>query len=191
VHPPDLPPTVWPCGLRLSGVRPAHILSLRTVAILRKLIQAQWSARGRELSGTIEGRIALLMNGALLPCANANVYLLLKPLDMDGVKQKAVQEGEFNPLLAHMALEYVITSAHTQSRAAYARVKTNAKGQFVFPDLPGDRWYYVTAQALTGPMLASWQLAVYLYPKERVQVFLTNANAVLPIHTKSETEIQQ
>jgi len=41
----------------------------------------------------------------------------------------------------------------------------------------------VMAQAL-GNVMVSWQTAVYLYPKERVQVVLTNTNASLPIYTE-------
>lgn len=83
-----------------------------------------------------------------------------------------------------MFVEYVIASPETQSKLAYSKTKTNAKGEFVFPNLPADRWYYVTAQALTGQVLVSWQLGVFLYPKERIQVFLNNGNAVLPIYAK-------
>jgi hypothetical protein len=86
-----------------------------------------------------------------------------------------------------MLVEYVISSAETQAKLAYTRTKTNAKGTFAFPNLPADRWYYVTAQALTGPVLVSWQIPIYLYPKERVQVFLNNANAILPSHVKQGT----
>ncbi len=93
----------------------------------------------------------------------------------------------YNPLLAHMYVEYVISNPETQSKLAYAKTRTTPNGTFVFPNLPADRWYYVTAQALTGPVLVSWQLGVYLYPKERVQVFLNNANAALPIYTKPDT----
>jgi len=112
------------------------------------------------------------------------VYLLLQPIDFDAIKQKALKDGVFNPMLAHMVVEYVIASPETQSKLAYAKARTDAKGQFLFPNLPGDRWYYVTAQALTGQVLVSWQIGVYVYPKERVQVFLHNANAALPIYTK-------
>ncbi len=109
----------------------------------------------------------------------------MKPIDIDAIKKKAAQkDGVFNPLLAHMFVEYVITSHETQSKLSYAKTKTNAKGEFFFPNLPGDRWYYVTAQALTGQVLVSWQVGVFLYPKERIQVFLNNANAVLPIYAK-------
>ncbi len=129
-----------------------------------------------------------MSDGKIIPCASANVYLLLKPIDIDMIKKKAAQkDGVYNSLLAHMYVEYVISNPETQSKLAYARTKTNGKGQFVFPNLPADRWYYVTAQALTGHVLVSWQLGVYLYPRERVQVFLNNANAALPIYTKNET----
>lgn len=131
------------------------------------------------------------MNGGVVPCASASVHLLLKPLDFDGIKQRASQKGDFNPLLAHMVLEYVIANSDTQSRIAYAKTKTDGRGQFAFSNLPADRWYYVTAQALTGPVLASWQLGVYLYPKERVQVLLTNTNAVLPIYTKAKAALDR
>lgn len=107
---------------------------------------------------------------------------------MDTIKKKAAEkDGVYNPLLAHMYVEYVISNPETQSKLAYAKTRTNPNGTFVFPNLPADRWYYVTAQALTGPVLVSWQLGVYLYPKERVQVFLNNANAALPIYTQPDT----
>lgn len=95
-----------------------------------------------------------------------------------------MKDGVFNTRLAHIAVGYVIANSETQSKLAYAKTKTNAKGQFVFPNLPGDRWYYVTAQALTEQALVSWQIGVYVYPKERVQVFLHNANAALPIYQR-------
>ncbi len=113
------------------------------------------------------------------------MYLLVKPLDMDEVRQKAARDGVFNPLLAHMFVEYVVSSPEVQRRLAYARTTTDARGRFVFSNLPGDRWYYVVAQALTGKALASWQVAVYLYPRERVQIFLHNANAALPVYVPS------
>jgi len=115
---------------------------------------------------------------------NAYVFLLLQPIDFDAIKQKALKDGVFDTLAAHMMVQYVVASPETQSKLAYAKTKTNAKGQFLFPNLPGDRWYYVTAQALTGQVLVSWQIGVYVYPKERVQVFLHNTNAALPIYTK-------
>lgn len=150
--------------------------------ILRKLLQAQRAASAADLNGTIEGRIGLVTgSGTILPCANAPVYLLVKPLDLEDVKQKAVRDGVFNPLLAHMFVEYVVGSPEIQNRLAYARTRTDTRGRFTFANLPGDRWYYVVAQALTGQALASWQVAVYLYPRERVQIFLHNANAALPV----------
>jgi hypothetical protein len=109
------------------------------------------------------------------------VFLLVKPIDIEEVKRRAARDGVFNPLLAHMFVEYVVCSPQTQNRLAYARTRTDARGRFVFSNLPGDRWYYVVAQALTGTALASWQVAVYLYPRERVQIFLHNANAALPV----------
>ncbi len=126
-------------------------------------------------------------NGKVIPCASANVYLLLKPIDIDAIKKKAAQkDGVFNPMLAHMYVEYVIAAPETQSKLAYARTRTNAKGLFVFRNLPGERWYYVTAQALTGPVLVSWQIGVYVHPKGRIQVFLHNANAALPMYVKQD-----
>ena len=145
----------------------------RGCAIFRKLIQAQQAASATDLNGTIEGRIGLVgADGKAIPCASASVYLLLQPIDIDAIKQKAVKDG------------YVIASHETQSKLAYAKTKTNAKGQFLFSNLPGDRWYYVTVQALTEQELVSWQIGVYVYPKERVQVFLHNANAALPIYKR-------
>jgi hypothetical protein len=88
-----------------------------------------------------------------------------------------------------MYVEYVIASPEMQDKLSYAKTKTNAKGQFVFPNLPGGRWYYVTAQALTGPVLVSWQVAVYLNPKDRIQVFLHNANAALPMYVKQDNAV--
>ncbi|HTE03421.1 MAG TPA: hypothetical protein VK739_04710 [bacterium] len=157
----------------------------RGCAIFRKLIQAQQAASATDLNGTIEGRIGLVgADGKTIPCAGASVYLLLQPIDIDAIKQKAVKDGAFNPRMAHIAVGYVIASHETQSKLAYAKTKTNAKGQFLFSNLPGDRWYYVTAQALTEQELVSWQIGVFVYPKERVQVFLHNANAALPIYKR-------
>jgi len=157
----------------------------RGCAIFRKLIQAQQAASATDLNGTIEGRIGLVgADGKTIPCAGASVYLLLQPIDIDAIKQKAVKDGAFNPRMAHIAVGYVIASHETQSKLAYAKTKTNAKGQFLFSNLPGDRWYYVTVQALTEQELVSWQIGVYVYPKERVQVFLHNANAALPIYKR-------
>ncbi len=47
----------------------------------------------------------------------------------------------------------------------------------------------MTAQALTGPVLVSWQVAVYLNPKDRIQVFLHNANAALPMYVKQDNAV--
>jgi hypothetical protein len=159
--------------------------------IFRKLIQAQAAANAADLNGKIEGRLGIATDdGKLIPCAGARVCLLLKPIDFDMIKKKAAEkDGVFNPLLAHMYVEYVIASPETQSKLAYAKAKTNAKGQFVFSNLPAGRWYYVTAQALTGSVLVSWQVAVYLHPKERIQVFLHNANAALPMYVKQDTAV--
>lgn len=157
----------------------------RGCEIFRKLIQTQQVASATDLNGTIEGRVGLVTGeGKIIPCADAAVYLLLQPIDFDAIKQKAIKDGVFQPRLAHIAVGYVIASHQTQSKLAYAKTKTNGKGQFVFPNLPGDRWYYVTAQALTEQALVSWQIGVYVYPKERVQVFLHNANAALPIYKR-------
>ncbi len=194
ITPSVVPPTSGSAAPRWGGSEDAaHPLRRvfqtryhRGRAIFRKLIQAQHVASATDLNGTIEGRIGLVTgNGKIIPCTGANVYLLLKPLDIDAIKKKAAQkDGVYNPLVAHMVVEYLITNPETQRKLAYTKTKTNGKGQFVFPNLPGDRWYYVTAQALTGQVLVSWQIGVYLYPKERVQVFLHNANAALPIYTK-------
>src|SRR3989442_1670887 len=132
--------------------------------------QAQHVASATDLNGTIEGRIGLVTgDGKTIACVNAYVFLLLQPIDFDAIKQKALKDGVFDTLAAHMMVQYVVASPETQSKLAYAKTKTNAKGQFLFPNLPGDRWYYVTAQALTGQWLVSWQIADYVYPKERVQ----------------------
>ena len=82
-----------------------------------------------------------------------------------------------------MYIEYVLVNPETQAKNAYAQVRTDARGRFEFRNLPGDRWYYVMAQAL-GNVMVSWQTAVYLYPKERVQIVLTSTNASLPIYTE-------
>ena len=156
--------------------------------ILRKLLQAQRAASAADLNGTIEGRIGLVAgSGDIIPCARVPVYLLVKPIDIGDVRQKAVRDGVFNPLLAHMVVEYVVGSPDVQNRLVYARARTDVRGRFVFSNLPGDRWYYVVAQALTGKVLASWQVAVYLYPRERVQIFLHNANAALPVYVPTDT----
>jgi hypothetical protein len=150
------------------------------------MLQEQRSVTAAELNGTIEGRLGVATgDGEVIPCVGANVHLLLKPIDFDAIKRKAAQkDGAFNPMLAHMYVEYVIASPETQSKLAYARTHTNGKGLFVFRNLPGERWYYVTAQALTGSFLVSWQIGVYLHSKGRVQVFLHNANAALPMYVK-------
>lgn len=159
--------------------------------IFRKLIQAQVAANAADLNGKIEGRLGIATDdGKLVPCTGASVHLLLKPIDFDTIKKKAAEkDGTYNPLLAHMYVEYVIASPEMQAKLSYAKTKTNAKGQFVFPNLPGGRWYYVTAQALTGPVLVSWQVAVYLNPKDRIQVFLHNANAALPMYVKQDNAV--
>ena len=159
--------------------------------IFRKLIQAQVAANAADLNGKIEGRLGIATDdGKLVPCTGASVHLLLKPIDFDAIKKKAAEkDGTYNPLLAHMYVEYVIASPEMQTKLSYAKTKTNAKGQFVFPNLPGGRWYCVTAQALTGPVLVSWQVAVYLNPKDRIQVFLHNANAALPMYVKQDNAV--
>lgn len=174
------PPTHWGLHSAIEG-RP----------IFRKLIRAQVAANAADLNGKIEGRLGIATDeGKVVPCTGASVHLLLKPIDFDAIKKKAAEkDGVFNPLLAHMYVEYVIASPEMQTKLSYAKTKTNAKGQFVFSNLPGERWYYVTAQALTGPVMVSWQVAVYLYPKERIQVFLHNANAALPMYVKHENAV--
>lgn len=121
--------------------------------------------------------------GQVVPCADARVCLLLRPIDLDQIKQQASKNGSFNPRLAHMFVEYVMVSPETQAKNAYAQLRTDSRGRFAFRNLPGDRWYYLLAQAL-GNMMVSWQTAVYLYPQERVQVVLSSANASLPIFTE-------
>lgn len=67
-------------------------------------------------------------DGKIIPCAQANVYLLLKPLDIDGIKKQAAQkDGIFNAQLAHMVIEYIIASPETQRKLAYTKTKTDAK----------------------------------------------------------------
>src|SRR2546425_8768193 len=56
----------------------------------------------------------------------------------------------------------VIANPETQSKLAYAKTRTNAKGQFLFPNLPGDRWYYVTAQARSEEHTSELQSLAYL-----------------------------
>lgn len=121
--------------------------------------------------------------GEVVPCADARVYLLVRPIDLDRIKQQASKNGSYNARMAHMYVEYVMVSPETQAKNAYAQMRTDARGRFAFRNLPGDRWYYVMAQAL-GSVMVSWQAAVYLYPQERVQVVLTNANASLPIYAE-------
>src|SRR5438034_10971133 len=92
----------------------------RGCAIFRKLIQAQQAASATDLNGTIEGRIGLVgADGKTIPCAGASVYLLLQPIDIDAIKQKAVTHAAFNPPMAHIAVGYVIASHETQSKLAY------------------------------------------------------------------------
>ena len=122
----------------------------------------------------------------MIPCGGARVYLLLRPLDVDSVKRKVIEKhGHYVPHLAHMYFDMVMTSPDTVQRLSYARTKTEEDGSFVFKDLPPDRWYYVTAQALTEQVMVSWQMGVYIREGERVQVILTNTNAALPIYLPS------
>lgn len=121
--------------------------------------------------------------GQVVPCADARVCLLLRPIDMDRIKHQATKDGSYNARLAHMFVEYVMVSPETQAKNAYAQQRTDGRGRFAFRNLPGDRWYYLLAQAL-GTVMVSWQTAVYLYPQERVQVVLSTANATLPIYTE-------
>lgn len=135
-------------------------------------------------NGTIEGQIGLLTGGSgVVPCAGARVYLLLRPVDVDSVKRRVIEKnGTFSPHLAHMYLDMVISSPETQDKLSYAKTRTDGKGNFLFSNLPPDRWYYVTAQALTEHVMVSWQVGVYLRQGERVQIVLTNTNAALPIY---------
>lgn len=124
--------------------------------------------------------------GETAPCIGAFVHLLLRPIDLHVVRKKATDDaGVLNPRLAHLYIDYVVSSPATQRKLAYANTRTDDQGVFAFPNLPPDRWYYIIAQALTGQVMISWQLAVHLHEGERVQVFLTNANATLPIYTDS------
>jgi hypothetical protein len=142
------------------------------------------------LNGTIEGYVGLLRGrGEVVPCAKARVYLLVRPVDMDGVKKKAADpEGQFSPRLAHLYVEYLMINPETQRKNAYAKTLTDAKGRFEFANLPADRYYYLVAQALGGSVMVSWQVSVWLNVKERVQVVLTNTNASLPIYNMGEGE---
>lgn len=135
-------------------------------------------------NATIEGQVGLLTGGSgIMPCAGARIYLLLRPVDVDSVKRKVIEKnGTFSPHLAHMYLDMVISSPETQHKLSYARTRADDNGNFLFPNLPPDRWYYVTAQALTDHVMVSWQVGVYLLQGERVQIVLTNTNAALPIY---------
>lgn len=94
-----------------------------------------------------------------------------------------------NPRLAHLYVDYVVSSPATQQRLAYAKTRTNQQGLFELPDLPPNRRYYILAQALTGRVMISWQVEIYLHEGERVQVFLTNANAALPIYADPSSDL--
>ena len=142
-------------------------------------------------NGTIEGRIGLLAKDGVIPCGGARVYLLLRPLDVDSVKRKVIEKhGHYVPHLAHMYLDVVISSPETQQRISYARTLSEEDGSFLFKNLPPDRWYYVTAQALTEQVMVSWQIGVYLREAERVQVVLTNTNAALPVYMPANLQLQ-
>lgn len=133
-----------------------------------------------------------MVKGGVIPCGGARVYLLLRPLDVDSVKRKVVEKhGTYIPHLAHMYFDVVISSADTQNRLSYARTRTEEDGSFLFKDLPPDRWYYVTAQALTEQVMVSWQMGVYLREGERVQVVLTNTNAALPIYHPASLQLER
>jgi hypothetical protein len=143
-------------------------------------------------NGTIEGRVGLLAKDAVIPCGGARVYLLLRPLDVDSVKRKVIEKhGTYIPHLAHMYLDIVISSPETQQKLSYARTRTEEDGSFLFTDLPPDRWYYVTAQALTEQVMVSWQIGVYLREAERVQVILTNTNAALPVYMPANLQLER
>ena len=127
----------------------------------------------------------------MIPCGGARVYLLLRPLDVDSVKRKVIEKhGHYIPHLAHMYLDVVISSPETQRRISYARTLSEEDGSFLFKNLPPDRWYYVTAQALTEQVMVSWQIGVYLREAERVQVVLTNTNAALPVYMPANLQLQ-
>lgn len=141
-------------------------------------------------NGTVEGRIGLLDGTGLAACAGARVYLLLRPIELDPIKRKAmVEAGALNPRLANLYLDMVISAPETRDRLAYATTRTDAEGGFTFADLPPDRWYYVTAQAFPSNAMVSWQVGIYLRQGERVQVVLTNTNAALPIYTPPHVNI--
>ncbi len=90
-----------------------------------------------------------------------------------------------------MYLDIVISSPETQQKLSYARTRTEEDGSFLFRDLPPDRWYYVTAQALTEQVMVSWQIGVYLREAERVQVILTNTNAALPVYLPANLQLER
>lgn len=118
------------------------------------------------------------------------MYLLLRPLDLDAVRKKATDEtGALIPRLAHLYIDYVVSSPATQQKLAYAKTRTDRQGFFELPNLPPNRRYYLIAQALTGKVMISWQVEVYLHEGERIQVFLTNANAVLPIYADPSSDL--
>jgi len=160
----------------------------RRRAIFRKRSPIDVLARSAQArNGTIEGWVGLLKgHGEVVPCAGARVYLLVRPVDLDSVRKKAaLGSGGFNPRLAHLYVEYLMINPETQRRNAYAKARADARGRFEFRNLPSERWYYVIAQAL-GNVMVSWQVAVYLHPRERVQIVLTNTNAALPIYSEQE-----
>lgn len=141
-------------------------------------------------NGTIEGQIGLLDGNGMAACAGARVYLLLRPIELDPIKRKAmVETGVLNPRLANMYLDMVISAPETRQRLAYATTRTDGEGGFTFADLPPDRWYYVTAQAFPSDAMVSWQVGIYLRQGERVQVVLTNTNAALPVYTPPRVNI--
>lgn len=143
-------------------------------------------------NGTIEGRVGLLTKDGLIPCSNARVFLLLRPVDVDSVKRRVIAKyGMLSAHMAHMYLDMVISSPETQHKLSYARTRTDDEGNFVFKNLPPDRWFYVTAQALTEQVMVSWQVGVYLYPGERVQIVLTNTNTALPVYQPPNVQLQE
>src|SRR5437879_5485388 len=133
----------------------------RGCAIFHKLIQAQQAASATDLNGTIEGRIGLVgADGKAIPCASASVYLLLQPIDIDAIKQKAVKDGAFNPRMAHIAVGYVIASHETQRKLAYGKTEPTAKGQIRVSSRRGDRPKYVHRLAPTAQRLVAVQIGV-------------------------------